>query len=248
MEVYYAFLSAIIVSLVSFVGALTLFFGSKRFKNIIFVLIGLAVGTLFGDVLIHLIPEIFSELDGEAILPSILIMTGILVFFVLEKFFHWHHAHTCEGDECTLPRPVGYINIVSESVHNLLDGILIGASYLVSIPIGVATTVAVIFHEIPQEISDFGVLIHAGFSRGRALLVNFVSALFAILGVLIAVIVGARSAEFVQIILPLTAGGFLYLAGSDLVPELHREQSVKRSIMQFFAILVGFTIMIFIPG
>jgi len=137
----YALISALIVSLMSFVGVLTLFFGFKRFQHGIFILIGLAVGTLFGDVLIHLLPEIFADSGGAVVKPGLLIMAGILTFFVLEKFFHWHHAHTCEGDECALPRPVGYINIASESIHNLLDGILIGASYLVSIPIGVATTV-----------------------------------------------------------------------------------------------------------
>jgi zinc and cadmium transporter len=244
----YAFLSALAVSVFSFVGLLALTLGGKRLDNALFVLIGLAVGTLFGDVLIHLIPEIFSEINGDSVAPAILIMVGVLIFFVMEKFFHWHHSHTCEGDECDLPRPLGYINIVSDGFHNLLDGILIGASYLVSVPIGLATTVAVIFHEIPQEISDFGVLLHAGFSKARALFWNFISALFAVTGVAIAVIVGSRSAEFIQVILPLTAGGFLYLAGSDLVPELHKEKSIRRSALQFIAILVGFIIMLAIPG
>jgi zinc and cadmium transporter len=248
VAIYYAFISAFVVSLISFVGVLALAFGAKKLQGLLFVLIGLAVGTLFGDVLIHLIPEIFDGLSGEVALPGILIMVGIVTFFVLEKFFHWHHQHTCVGEDCNLPEPMGYINIASETVHNLLDGILIGAAYLVSVPVGVATTVAIIFHEIPQEISDFGVLIHAGFKKKTAILVNFISALFAILGVAIAVAVGSRSEMFIDIILPLTAGGFLYLAGSDLVPELHKEQSLKKSGLQFVAILFGFGLMLVIPG
>lgn len=246
--IWYSFGSAAVVSVISLVGVLTFALGITRIKGVLFILVGLSVGTLFGDVLIHLVPEIFEELDGASVLPGILIMAGIIVFFALEKFLRWHHHHNCEGDLCELPRPLGYINVVSDVAHNLLDGILIGVSYLVSVPVGIATTIAIIFHEIPQEIGDFGVLLHAGFSRGKAIFFNFVSALFAILGVGIAIAVGAKSEEFVMMLLPVTAGGFLYIAGSDLVPELHKEMSLRKSAVQFLAMLVGFSIMLFIPG
>jgi zinc and cadmium transporter len=135
--------------------------------------------------------------------------------------------------------PVGYMNLIADAVHNLIDGMLIGASYAVSVPIGIATTMAVILHEIPQELGDFGVLLHAGFTVKRAILFNFLSASVAVVGTIISLLVSASAESFSALMLPFTAGGFIYIAGSDLLPELQKESDPYRSIAQLIAIAAG---------
>jgi zinc and cadmium transporter len=139
---------------------------------------------------------------------------------------------------------MGVMNVVGDGFHNLIDGLVIGGSYLVSVPLGLATTLAVIFHEIPQEIGDFGILLHAGFNKAKALLLNFVSALAAFLGAVVALAIGSRVAGFSEFLIPFTAGGFIYIAGSDLIPELHKEVKPSRSFFQFVALLLGLLLML----
>jgi zinc and cadmium transporter len=136
--------------------------------------------------------------------------------------------------------------LITDSLHNFTDGVLIAAAWMASPEVGIATTLAVVVHEIPQEISDFGVLLHAGFSKRKALFLNFVAACSAIIGAVVTVILGSATEELIMFILPFAAGGFIYLAGSDLIPELHRESSVKKSLIQLTAILAGLTLMFFI--
>lgn len=241
----YTLISIIGVSLLSLLGALTLFFSPVFLKRSIFILVSIAVGALFGDVFIHIFPETFKALPVGIV--SSLILVGILLFFILEKFLHWHHDHIEECDECdeknTHIEPVGYMTLISDTVHNFIDGLIIGSSFLVNPSLGFATTLAVVFHEIPQEIGHFGLLIHAGFSRGRALWLNFISALSAILGGVVALMITFQTTHFVDYVLPITAGGFIYIAGSDLVPELHKTRDPKKSIIQLIAIMAGFGIM-----
>src|SRR3989338_9222877 len=159
----YAFLSVIIVSFVSLVGVFTLSLKEEIIKKYIFIFISLAVGALLGDAFIHIIPEAFKNSSNE-IYTSILIIAGVLLFFIVEKFFHWHHHGEDENESHVAP--VGNLVLFSDGVHNMIDGIIIGVSFIVSVPVGLATTIAVIFHEIPQEIGDFSVLIHSGYKRG----------------------------------------------------------------------------------
>lgn len=141
------------------------------------------------------------------------------------------------------PHPVVYMNLIGDGAHNLIDGMLIGASYLVSIPIGISTTIAVVLHEIPQEIGDFGVLVNGGLTVRKALFFNFLTALAAVVGVMISLIVGPFIKDYASFMLPITAGGFLYIAGSDLIPELHHENELRDSFWQLFSILLGVAIM-----
>ena len=198
------------------------------------------MGGLFGDAFIHLLPESFQEL-GTNLSVSLYVISGILIFFVLEKFLRWRHCHIPTSEEHM--HPLATINLVGDAVHNLIDGMLVGASYMVSLPIGIATTLAVIMHEIPQEVGDFGVLIHAGLSVKKALALNFLSALTAMLGVILAIVLGSEIEGFSLSLLPIAAGGFLYIAGSDLIPELHHEVKVLRSLLQFVMILLGVGVM-----
>jgi len=222
----YSFASVIIVSLVSFIGIFTLSIREDLLRKYIFIFISLAVGALLGDAFIHLIPEAFENFTN-ATLASILIITGVLIFFILEKFLHWHH-HGEDKDEPHI-HPVGKLVLFSDGVHNFIDGIIIGVSFIVSIPVGIATTVAVILHEIPQEIGDFAVLLHAGYTKSRALWLNFLSALCAVLGVVLTIVLGETGRVFTEWILPIAAGGFIYVAVADLIPELQKTKKIKHS-------------------
>lgn len=246
----YALASVFIVSLVSLVGIFTLSLRRELLHRTVLILVSLAAGALLGDAFIHLIPGAFAE--NNVTIKALFIIGGILFFFLIEKFLHWHHYHGEEEEEKRVTKkfrtihPMGYMIIVSDGFHNLLDGIIIGVSYLVSIEVGIATTIAVVLHEIPQEIGDFGVLIHSGFTKARALLINFLTALLAIFGAVIALVFGTIAEEFIVWIIPIAAGGFIYIAAVDLIPELHKTKTIRASSLQFIALLVGILAMFFL--
>ena len=237
----YTLSSVFVISLVSFIGLVTIFVKPHRLQATVFIVVGLAVGAMMGDAFIHLLPESF-RLAGYSLGVSLWCLAGILSFFVLEKFLLWRHDHAAEHTHPV--HPVGYMNLVADALHNFIDGALIGASYLVSVPIGLATTLAVLLHEIPQEIGDFGVLLHAGFSRSRALWLNFLTAAVGIAGAVLALLMGSRLHDFSAGMLPLAAGGFIYIAGSDLVPELHKEREPPQAMVQMVSISVGIGLML----
>ena len=228
------------MSLLSLIGLAFISVGEKKLKRIIFFMVSLAVGGLFGDAFIHLLPESFERI-GSKLQASVFVLAGIFAFFVLEKFLLWRHQHVLESDHPI--HPVGYMNLLADGAHNFIDGVIIGASYDVSLHVGIATTLAVVFHEIPHELGNFFVLLYAGFTKRKALFFNFVSALFAILGTVMSLSIGSRVAEFSSIMLPLAAGGFIYIAGSDLVPELNKESTLGKSVVQMLAIGVGVGLM-----
>jgi zinc and cadmium transporter len=236
----YTLISVIIISLVSLVGVISLSIGKERLRKATIFLVSFAVGALFGDAIVHLIPESFEKI-GSNLTVSLLILLGIISFFILEKFIHWRHCHVL-GSEKHL-HPFVFMNIFGDLVHNFIDGMLIAGSFLVSVPLGVTTSIAVILHEIPQEIGDFAVLIHGGLTVRKALAFNFLSATSAIVGAVLILLVGSHLQERVLFLLPITAGGFLYIAGSDLIPELKHETKIAASIGQLAAIILGIAIM-----
>jgi len=241
----YSLASVIIVSAASLLGAFFLSLRENTLKEMVFVLVGLSVGALFGDVFIHIIPELFE--GGAGLSSSLYILLGIFFFFVLEKFFRWRHVHGVDEETYHMfqeHKHIGYMNLVSDGVHNFIDGVFIGAAYLISVPIGVATTIAVVLHELPQEIGDFGILLHSGFTRERALMLNLLSGSFAIVGAIAALLFGQYVEGLINIVLAITAGTFIYIAGSDLVPELHRVSSPWKSFIQFLSILIGIILML----
>ena len=239
---FYSIASVVVVSLISFVGVFTLSLKEHILKKYIFILVSLAVGALLGDAFIHLIPKSFETISN-ATYVSMAVIIGILIFFMIEKFLHWHHHARGEENNETI-HPTGRMIVISDGVHNFIDGLIIGASYLISIEVGIATTIAVILHEIPQEIGDFGVLINSGYTTTRALWLNFLSALTAVAGVLVALSLSGVS-EFLTIwLVPFAAGGFIYIAMSDLMPELHKTKSIKQSILQLASVLIGIVAML----
>lgn len=237
----YTIASVVAVSLISFVGVFTLAVKEEILRKYIFVFISVAVGALLGDALIHLIPEALEN-SLNATLTSVLIIAGILLFFILEKILHWHHHG--EDKEDIYIHPVGRLVLFSDGIHNFLDGIIIGASFLVSVPVGIATTLAVILHEIPQEIGDFSVLIYSGYSKKRALWLNFLSAIASVLGAFAVLGIGQLAEISASWLLPIAAGGFIYIAVADLIPELQKTKRVGYSVLQIAAVMAGVLAMI----
>jgi len=235
------FLSVLIVSLISFVGVFTLAVNAERLRRILIYLISFSAGALLGDVFIHLLPELVKS-GTFTLTTSLVILGGILLFFVLEKVIHWQHCHMPLTKHHV--HSFAYMNVIGDALHNFIDGMIIAGSYLVSVPAGIATTIAVVLHEIPQEIGDFGVLLHGGLSKRKALLYNFLSALAAVIGAGVALWLGGRFEQIESVLIPLAIGGFIYIAGSDLIPELHKETGAGKSLLQTLVFLLGILVMI----
>jgi zinc and cadmium transporter len=240
----YAILSVLVVSLISFVGLFFLSVKTGKLRKVLIYLISFSAGALLGDAFIHLLPETVEK-NGFGLNVSAYVLLGIGLFFILEKFIHWRHCHgEVVEEKHEKIHPFAYTNLVGDGLHNFIDGVIIAASYLVSIPAGVATTVAVVLHEIPQEIGDFGVLIHGGFSKGKALLLNFASALIAIIGALVVLLLQGGVEGLELVLVPIAAGGFIYIAASDLIPELHKHSNyLVRSFWQLVAFVAGILVM-----
>lgn len=236
----YSLVSVILVSLLSLVGVLFLSIKEENLRKILLFLVSFAAGGLLGDTFIHLLPEAVEE-TGWNLEISLLILVGFLIFFILEKFIAWRHCHVPTSKEH--PHPVALMNLIGDGLHNFIDGMIITASFLISVPLGMATSLAVILHEIPQEIGDFGVLIHGGFSKNKALFFNFVSASAAIAGAILILFLGTRLVGITRLLIPFTAGSFLYIAGSDLIPELHKETDLKKSAFQLLGLILGIGVM-----
>jgi len=247
-EIWIYTLGAVIfISLLSLLGAAVMVIKQRFIKKILILMVSFAAGAMLGDVFLHMIPELAHE-GALNLTASIWILAGIVIFFILEKIIHWRHCHltACKDH----PHPLAFMNLVGDAVHNFIDGVLIAGSFMLSVPVGIATTIAVILHEIPQEMGDFGVLLHSGMKPRKALMFNFLSALTAVLGALIVLFIGS-TLDVTGVIIPITIGGFLYIANADLIPELHKETKISQSILQLITFLIGAGIMfllLFLPG
>jgi zinc and cadmium transporter len=236
------FVSVAIVSLISLVGIFFLLLKKDKLNKIQLILVGLAAGGLLGGAFFHLLPEAF-EAFKKPLTASILLVSGFLMFYILERFLHWQHDHSSAISENHI-KPFGPINLIADAFHNFLDGILIGAAFYYKFEIGIATALSVLMHELPHEFGNFGVLVHAGYTPRRALVFNFLSACSSFLGAF-AVLIFSNIAGILSVaVLPFAAGGFIYLAAADLIPELQREKAIIKSIYQFLALLLGAGIML----
>ncbi|MBI2673657.1 ZIP family metal transporter [Candidatus Woesearchaeota archaeon] len=238
-ELLYSLVSVLVVSLISLVGLAILPLNEKNLKHILLYLVSFSAGALLGDAFIHLIPEVSK--NGFTTSSALFIMLGIIVSFIVEKFIYWRHCHIPTSKNH--PHSFAYMNLIGDGVHNLLDGLIIGGSFITNFTLGITTTIAVILHEIPQEIGDFGVLVYGGFSRVKALIYNFITAMSAFIGVLVAFLFEKNISNFSEIIIPFAAGEFIYIACSDLIPELHKEVHIKNSLIQLASLLIGIAMM-----
>lgn len=242
-----AFLCVTAVGAVSLAGLLTLSMSEVRVRRLAAFFVSFAVGALLGDTFIHLIPQIFAEARGaEALRASLLILAGLMLFFIVEKLLRHHHGllhRHHHGDTPARPE-LAAVNVLGDAIHNYIDGLLIGASWLVSPALGISTTLAVLLHEIPQELGDFGILIHSGLTIRQATLLNVASAAVAILGTATAIVVGAVAHQQVtEVLVPVTAGGFVYIAAADLIPELQHDRSLRALVVQTALISGGIAVM-----
>jgi len=225
--------SAFLISLISLIGIFTFFIKENLLHRVLFYLIGFSAGGLLGGAFLHLLPEALEQAESQIVF--IYLILGFISFFILERYLHWRHCH--EG-VCSV-HAFTYLNLIGDSIHNFADGLVIGASFLVSIRFGIITSLAIILHEIPQEIGDFGVLVYGGFSKFKALYYNFVTALTCIVGAILGYFISANIQNFSPFLLSFTAGGFIYIAACDLVPELHKQEDLRKGISSMFAFLGG---------
>ncbi len=229
--------STTLVSLISLVGAATLFMKERLLERVLLAFVGFSAGTLMGGAFLDLLPEALEHSESVGIFSYLIV--GFTLFFLLEKFLYWRHCHRGRCDVHAFT----YLNLIGDGIHNLLDGLVIAASFVANLQLGFVTTFAVISHEVPQELGDFGILVYGGFSRSRALVFNFLSGLTAVLGALIGYLLFPYAGNLSALLLPFAAGGFIYISGSDLIPELHRETDAKKSILSFAFFLAGIAVM-----
>ena len=275
MEIILAFVMIFIVGLASLGGVFFLSMQRTKLERILFVLVAFATGTILATALLDLIPEAnhhLEELIDESILteedeflPYIFIVIGFIVFFILERFIYWFHGHAheegreyvCHGTMIEGLEDVrsdgskkriknfAILNLVGDGLHNFLDGVIIVVSFLTSIQAGIVVTLAVLFHELPQEIGDFGILLYGGFKKKKALLFNFISAMIAVGGGIFALLLSDTIELFNMFFLAFSGGGFLYIAAAELMPELLKEKNIKKSVVSATLFILGI-IMIFI--
>lgn len=239
-------ISTTLVSLISFFGVLVLLFKEEIIDKILIYLVSFSAGTLMAGAFLHLIPESITELGGRGNDLSrifLFVLLGFSVFFVLEHFIKWHHHHAREHPEIM---PFSYLILVGDAIHNLIDGLIIAGSFVVSVSLGVMTSLLVAFHEIPQEIGDFGILIFGGFKRKKALLLNFLSGITAILGGIMGFFLSEKIGNSFVFLLPFSAGGFIYIAASDLIPEMKYKENKKKSFLNFVVFLAGIALIFFL--
>lgn len=231
--------SSLVMSAIALVGSVTLIMSEQTLRKFISFLIALAAGSLLGGAFFHLIPA--SGDANAGIMPYVWVMLGFSIFLVLEQFLHWHHCHR-DSAECKTP--LSYLILIGDGLHNFIGGSAVAGAFLADIRLGVMAWVAAAAHEVPQELGDFAVLLHGGWSKRKALVFNFISALTFLLGGLLAY--SASFALDVTFLLPFAAGNFIYIAASDLVPELNKYRSLPSNLLHFaiFAASLSFLLVI----
>lgn len=225
-------ISLIIISLLSFTGAIALTIKKNLLRKVLVTLTSFAAGALLAVSFFDLFPESVKISGSKAFS---LVLLGLILFFVLERIIHWHHCH---DEKCDV-HAEHYLNLIGDGMHNLLDGGIIAAAYLVDFRAGIATTIAVAAHEIPQEIGDFSILVHGGFSEKKALLFNFISALTALFGGILTIYFSSIFSSLVPLLIAISTGGFIYIATADLLPAISKETNRKKMVLHSIAFLIG---------
>jgi len=233
-------IAAAIVSILSIIGILSLAINDKLLNKILILLVSFSAGSLMGGAFFHLLPESVGVYNGS-LLGFVYVVVGFSIFLILERILRWHHCH---DKECETHKHLGSINLIGDGVHNIIDGIIIFSAFSVSPAVGLPVTVSIILHELPQEIGDFGILLYSGFKKSKALIYNFITASVVFIGVLLGYLLLNRVEDLNSFLLPFAAGGFLYIAASDLIPELHKENNTARSILSFVMFFIALALML----
>lgn len=222
--------------LLAFAGVGFYFLFKKNLNRVLMFLVSFTTGALLGGAFIHFLPEAFEDL-GLMRTVGITVF-GFILFLILERILHWHHCHDGKCEK----HPFTYLLLWGDAIHNFIDGVIIAGGFLISIPFGIVTSLLIFAHELPQEIGDFGVLVYGGLSRGRALWYNFLSQLTAVLGGLLGYLF--LSIDQVVYLLPIAAGGFIYIAVADLIPEIFKEKNWIRIVVNLMGIIAGLLVLI----
>jgi zinc and cadmium transporter len=242
-ELGYILFTTFTIALIAFIGIFTLSLKDKILNKILMILVSLSAGALMGGAFLHLIPEAIHEVSHDTVGDVLLyVLIGFILFFIIEKVLHWRHCHEGKCDVHTFH----YMNLVGDGIHNFIDGLIISASFITSIELGFTSTIAIAAHEIPQEIGDFGVLVYGGFAKKKAIIVNFFIALTIVFGGIIGYIISTAVENAVTFLLPFAAGGFIYIAATDLVPEIKKELDYKKYFVTLFVFILGILVMWFI--
>ncbi len=215
-------------------AALFLFFPEGIRKVLVPCLISYATGTLLGAAFLGMLPAGLKQAPAIAVMATVL--AGMVGFFVLEKLVIWRHCH---NSGCEVHSHAAPLILIGDAFHNFVDGVVIAAAFLTSIPLGVTTALAVIAHEIPQEVGDFAILLDNGYSRMKALVLNGLSSIATLPGALIAYFWLVETREAAPYILAISAASFIYIATADLIPSLHRQTCLLTSIRQIVLLLAG---------
>ncbi|MBU1046695.1 ZIP family metal transporter [Patescibacteria group bacterium] len=237
---FYIITASFLISLSVWVAVLFLYFKKETLKKITIFLVSLSAGALIGGVFLHLLPEASEKIESGTL--YLIVLIAFIFFFLMEKILHWRHCHE---ENCSV-HSFGYMNLIGDSFHNFIDGIIIASTFIIDIKLGITTTIAIALHEIPQEIGDFGVLIHAGFEKKKALIMNYAVALFVLFGALVGYFLSSILENIVLYLVPFAAGGFIYIAASDLIPEIRKEENFKKSIASFLFFILGIILMFLI--
>ncbi len=232
--------ATLLVSAGALIGVIALSMNEHILRSILLKLIAFSSGALLGGAFFHLLPEGIESLNPKIFFG--LVLCAIVLYLFVEKVLHWHHCHDKKCDV----HMVGYMNLFGDGIHNFIDGLIIAAAFLINVPLGITTTIAIALHEIPQEIGDFGVLIYAGFSKARALIYNFAVALLIVVGGIVGWVLSSVAEGFVAYLVPIAAGGFIYIAVSDLIPELRNKTNIKEFGVNFIIMLAGIGLMLLI--
>ncbi|MCR4263102.1 MAG: ZIP family metal transporter [Candidatus Roizmanbacteria bacterium] len=231
----------ILISLLSFVGAATLLRKKLGSNQSVAIMVSFAAGVMLGAAFFDILPEAFEDLNISEVLMWTLI--GIVVSFLLERFLLWYHHHHVDRHQI---EPSAYLVLFGDTIHNFVDGVAISASFLVSPAIGLTTTIAIAAHELPQELADFSILLHAGMKKKKALLYNFITALTAVFGAVISYLFLSSFEILIPLALSFTAGMFIYIALADLIPDLHHSQGSYLNIAQSLPFILGILLMLFV--
>ena len=227
-------------SIFSLIGGVILLSKEKFALKISHFLASFAAGVLLGTAFFDLLPEAMHEGERRGVDVFFYTLIGIVLFFLIERFIHWFHHHEEPHEHEKETKSTVPLIIIGDTVHNFIDGIIIAATFLVSVPLGVVTSLAVVAHEIPQEIGDFGLLLHKGLRRKRILMLNVLSASVSILGAMLTYVLGSDLVEkYIPVFLALTAGFFIYIAASDLIPEIHYEKRRGFALIETLLLIFG---------
>jgi zinc and cadmium transporter len=215
-------------------AALVLLFKGKNLSRLTAVLIPYAIGTLLGAAFFGMIPHALEQADADAVLSAVL--AGILLFYLIEKLALWRHCH---NQPCEIHTQAGTLILIGDSLHNFVDGVAIAVAFAASVPLGIATSVAVIAHEVPQEVGDFAILLESGFSRSRALLFNLLSSLTALVGAVLTVCLLPIAQSLTPFLLSVSAASFIYIALADLIPGRRSDSGLRSLLWELPLIALG---------